>query len=85
MYLTHARVTLKERSSLSLTLYGRKKETTSITIIKFSHLSINEVPCYSLKLLNNITIGVFLLFLLIVYDYELFNADSMFLFNIILT
>jgi len=54
-------------------------------MIKFIHLSINAVSFYSLTLLNNITVGVFLLNLQIVYDYELHNAESIFPFNIILT
>ena len=82
MLLTHVTITLKERSSLSLSLSGRKKETTSITIITFIHLSITIVPCYTLTLLNNVTVGLFLLNLQIVCDYELHNAESKFPFNI---
>jgi len=71
--------------SLSPSLSCRKKETTSITIIKFIHLPIKAVSWYNLTLLNNIIVGVFLLNLQIVYDYELHSAESIFPFNIILT
>ena len=78
-------ISLSPSLSLSLFLSGRKKETTSISIIKFIHLSIKAVSWYTLTLLNNITVGVFLLNLQIVYDYELYNAESIFPFNIIYT